>query len=663
MGSIIDKYDGKKSFLKLSLPYLVAAAAPMDLRTVVQTKTATPTQEDELQMLIDAGCVYDGMKVWVVDEGKEYIYRAGENRFKPYQIDTAATIDHLTVTKQIQGHDFNGTQDVESGFVYPEQLTILDGQTLDNVLEKATNTDQSLLLKAGFYYCTINNKNISVVMERIGAKVITSETKEEDNVQITTYIDQSIYKFTLTTIDSGIIKTQYCVSQYDSDLRKRTLNWKTVEYCANNNVIELNSNLTIDGLNVNFAGEFGGDEAEKWLVAIHGNDAIPANADKIIDRNGREFSFDGGVTEAVSVPFIVKLIGQNAYVVNIKADSINFGLVRLSDSYIDDQNGVNSGVAATPKAVAGLNATLSGIISGKAPNNHASAETTYGIGTGSNYGHVKLVDNLNNDSDADSGKAATPKAIYSLYNQLITHRKCGTTSQLQEIMAKGKATADDYGHVKLGAADQNGATAASGVAAPNGHTHSQYLTQHQDISGKAPNNHASTGTTYGVGTSINYGHVKLGTVDQNGATAANGVAAPNGHTHSQYIGRSVLELLSLGFDACNFVVAIIHYNLGTGSIKDFELIPIFGGLQIERRTNGYVITSSDQPGSTYGLWFEVNKSYRYRGIRIGNNLNNPKIMNGTTLRKTVGLTTYQAAASNCIAIGDTSGGDFLIIGY
>lgn len=49
-----------------------------------------------------------------------------------------------------------------------------------------------------------------------------------------------------------------------------------------------------------------------------------------------------------------------------------------------------------------------------------------------------------------------------------------------------------------------------------------------------PAAHASSATTYGVGTSANYGHVKLGTAEQNGATASDGVVAPNGHTHSQY---------------------------------------------------------------------------------------------------------------------------------
>lgn len=52
---------------------------------------------------------------------------------------------------------------------------------------------------------------------------------------------------------------------------------------------------------------------------------------------------------------------------------------------------------------------------------------------------------------------------------------------------------------------------------------------------RTPVAHATTTTTYGVGTSSNYGHVKLGAANQNGATAADGVAAPNGHTHSQYL--------------------------------------------------------------------------------------------------------------------------------
>ena len=46
--------------------------------------------------------------------------------------------------------------------------------------------------------------------------------------------------------------------------------------------------------------------------------------------------------------------------------------------------------------------------------------------------------------------------------------------------------------------------------------------------------HASTDTTYGVGTTGNYGHVKLATGNMNGATHDDGVACSKSHYHAQY---------------------------------------------------------------------------------------------------------------------------------
>ena len=49
---------------------------------------------------------------------------------------------------------------------------------------------------------------------------------------------------------------------------------------------------------------------------------------------------------------------------------------------------------------------------GAAPTSHASSSTTYGKGTNSNYGHVKLSDSINSSTAAASGgTAATPKAV------------------------------------------------------------------------------------------------------------------------------------------------------------------------------------------------------------------------------------------------------------
>lgn len=50
-------------------------------------------------------------------------------------------------------------------------------------------------------------------------------------------------------------------------------------------------------------------------------------------------------------------------------------------------------------------------VGGKAPTNHASTGTTYGKGTSTNYGHVKLSDSILSTSDTAGGTAATPGAV------------------------------------------------------------------------------------------------------------------------------------------------------------------------------------------------------------------------------------------------------------
>ena len=53
----------------------------------------------------------------------------------------------------------------------------------------------------------------------------------------------------------------------------------------------------------------------------------------------------------------------------------------------------------------------------KAPTSHASTATTYGIGTSSNYGHVKLSDSTSTTSGASAGVAATPTAVKAAYDK------------------------------------------------------------------------------------------------------------------------------------------------------------------------------------------------------------------------------------------------------
>ena len=51
-----------------------------------------------------------------------------------------------------------------------------------------------------------------------------------------------------------------------------------------------------------------------------------------------------------------------------------------------------------------------------APTSHASSATTYGTGTSSNYGHVKLSDSTNSTSSTSDGTAATPAAVKAAYD-------------------------------------------------------------------------------------------------------------------------------------------------------------------------------------------------------------------------------------------------------
>lgn len=56
-------------------------------------------------------------------------------------------------------------------------------------------------------------------------------------------------------------------------------------------------------------------------------------------------------------------------------------------------------------------------ISTKAPNNHASSATTYGLGTASNYGHLKLSNSTSSTSGESGGVAATPAAVKAAYDK------------------------------------------------------------------------------------------------------------------------------------------------------------------------------------------------------------------------------------------------------
>lgn len=80
----------------------------------------------------------------------------------------------------------------------------------------------------------------------------------------------------------------------------------------------------------------------------------------------------------------------------------------------------------------------------KAPNSHASSATTYGIGTSSLYGHLKLINNL---TTASAGQGALDAYQAKLLNDAITGK--AQTNHASAATTFGVGGASVYGHCRV----------------------------------------------------------------------------------------------------------------------------------------------------------------------------------------------------------------------
>ena len=147
-----------------------------------------------------------------------------------------------------------------------------------------------------------------------------------------------------------------------------------------------------------------------------------------------EFNNNNSLTHSVDLTYFdsIGLLSPNLFKYNV-----NGGEVRNVNVVYNDVNVVNN-LTTTVTGYA-LDATqgkaLNDSISGKAPTRHASTATTYGVGTTSNYGHVKTIQNLTtNDGDGLALGAGQGKALKALID---AKPNLGTTS---DTAAKGDHT-------------------------------------------------------------------------------------------------------------------------------------------------------------------------------------------------------------------------------
>lgn len=133
---------------------------------------------------------------------------------------------------------------------------------------------------------------------------------------------------------------------------------------------------------------------------------------------------------------------------------------------------------------------------GGAPQFHRSTETTYGIGSENYYGHNKVINNLTTAS-------YTEGESLSAYQGKVLNDSKAPTSHASSATTYGVGTSVNYGHLKIA---NNLSTASFDADAPVA------LSAYQGkilYNGKAPTNHKSTGTDYGIGSSTEYGHCKI----------------------------------------------------------------------------------------------------------------------------------------------------------
>jgi hypothetical protein len=130
--------------------------------------------------------------------------------------------------------------------------------------------------------------------------------------------------------------------------------------------------------------------------------------------------------------------GANAYTLP-QATSLALGGVYISDAYTTTTN--SSNIAFSQKGAATLYAAV-------APKAHATTATTYGAGTASNYGHVKVSDNYTSSAGAaSSGIAASSYAVATAYSTLNSKLSCYITATGKSGNLEWRKWSD--GHIEL----------------------------------------------------------------------------------------------------------------------------------------------------------------------------------------------------------------------
>lgn len=171
-------------------------------------------------------------------------------------------------------------------------------------------------------------------------------------------------------------------------------------------------------------------------------------------------------------------------------DSDNYGHVKLTDT--PSESGASAGVAASPAMVNAVKETIdnevttkleelqenvnsvSNSVDTKAPINHASTEATYGLGTETNYGHVKVTDQVDTSNAVKGGSIAVSPYIISeingnlvggngtlIYNPTVLEGLTPSSYASKQYIARAKA--DNLLHINMRVTNETGSAIPTGT--------------------------------------------------------------------------------------------------------------------------------------------------------------------------------------------------------
>ena len=243
----------------------------------------------------------------------------------------------------------------------------------------------------------------------------------------------------------------------------------------------------------------------------------------------------------------------------------------LSDTSVALMTDGNGNIVASQTSAAQLEAlrtldttsTIQTQIDGKAAKNHQSTTTDYGVGTSAAYGHLKIANNLT----TASFDAADPVALSAYQGKTLKDSVDGKapTSHASSATTYGIGTSANYGHLKIA----NNLTESSfDAAAPVALSAYQGKVLKDAVDGKAPTNHLSSSSDYGVGSGTQYGHCKtINNLTTASYSAGDALAAYQGKVLQDNIDKVSPTLPAIGTSDASSKSVATNTNVNLGSIS------------------------------------------------------------------------------------------------